>query len=51
MAQKESAHREIVDDMTTQLTQLHRQHDELTVLSRDQACYPCTTSVPTADDV
>jgi hypothetical protein len=36
MAQKESAHREVVDDLTTQLTQLRRQHDELTTLSRDQ---------------
>ncbi|KAK0482548.1 kinesin domain-containing protein [Armillaria novae-zelandiae] len=37
MAQKESHHREVVDALNEQLTQLRRQHDELTTLSRDQA--------------
>lgn len=37
MAQKESSHREIVDGLNAELSQLRRQHDELTVLSRDQA--------------
>lgn len=36
MAQKESCHREVVDDLNTQLTQTRRQLDELTALSRDQ---------------
>ncbi|KAF8651435.1 hypothetical protein AX16_004736 [Volvariella volvacea WC 439] len=36
MAQKESQHKEIVDDLTAQLTQTRRQLDELTALSRDQ---------------
>jgi kinesin family protein 4/21/27 len=36
MAQKESYHREVVDDLNTQLTQTRRQLDELTALSRDQ---------------
>jgi hypothetical protein len=45
MAQKESAHREVVDDLTTQLTQLRRQHDELTTLSRDQVS-PFSTLSP-----
>jgi kinesin family protein 4/21/27 len=38
MAQKESQHREMVDELTTQLSQVQRQHDELTALSRDQVC-------------
>jgi hypothetical protein len=38
MAQKESQHREVVDELTTQLSQVQRQHDELTALSRDQVC-------------
>ncbi|KII89077.1 hypothetical protein PLICRDRAFT_124285 [Plicaturopsis crispa FD-325 SS-3] len=37
MAQKESAHREIVDSLNDQLAQIRRQHDDLTTLSRDQA--------------
>ncbi|KAJ7578389.1 kinesin domain-containing protein [Mycena floridula] len=37
MAQKESNHRVVVDDLTGQLTQLRRQLDDLTALSRDQA--------------
>ncbi|KAI0032831.1 hypothetical protein K488DRAFT_49051 [Vararia minispora EC-137] len=37
MAQKESQHREIVDGLTSELTQLRRQHDELTALSSNQA--------------
>ncbi|KAJ6502076.1 kinesin domain-containing protein [Mycena sanguinolenta] len=37
MAQKESNHREIVDDLNSQLAQVRRQHDDLTALSRDQA--------------
>lgn len=36
MAKKESAHREAVDELQEQLGSLRRQHDELTVLSRDQ---------------
>jgi hypothetical protein len=36
MAQKESYHREVVEDLNTQLTQARRQLDELTALSRDQ---------------
>ena len=36
MAQKESHHREVVDKLNTELSQLHRQHDELSALSRDQ---------------
>ncbi|GAA6029356.1 hypothetical protein JCM8097_003635 [Rhodosporidiobolus ruineniae] len=36
MAQKESAHREAVEGLEEQLSALQRQHDELTVLSRDQ---------------
>lgn len=36
MAQKESSHREVVDGLNADLNQLRRQHDELTVLSRDQ---------------
>ena len=38
MAQKESQHREVVDELTTQLSQVQRQHDDLTALSRDQVC-------------
>jgi hypothetical protein len=38
MAQKESAHKELVEDLTAQLAQVKRQHDELTALSRDQVC-------------
>ncbi|KAJ6490639.1 hypothetical protein C8R47DRAFT_454318 [Mycena vitilis] len=37
MAQKESSHREIVEDLKGQLSQVRRQHDDLTALSRDQA--------------
>lgn len=36
MAQKESSHKEVVDDLTNQLSQVRKQHDELQVLSRDQ---------------
>ncbi|CAL1705613.1 unnamed protein product [Somion occarium] len=36
MAQKESSHREIVDNLNTELAQVRRQHEELTVLARDQ---------------
>lgn len=38
MAQKESEHREEVDEINDQLSQVRRQHDDLTTLSRDQAC-------------
>lgn len=38
MAQKESHHREVVEDLNTQLSLVRRQHDELTTLSRDQVC-------------
>ncbi|KAF5357958.1 hypothetical protein D9756_001456 [Leucocoprinus leucothites] len=37
MAQKESQHREIVEEINTELAQTKRQLDELTALSRDQA--------------
>ncbi|KAF9012100.1 kinesin-domain-containing protein [Hymenopellis radicata] len=37
MAAKESQHREMVEGLNGQLTQVKRQHDELTALSRDQA--------------
>lgn len=36
MAKKESGHREAVDLLEDQLSTLRRQHDDLTVLSRDQ---------------
>ena len=36
MAQKESQHRETVEDLNTQLGQVQRQLDDLTALSRDQ---------------
>ena len=36
MAQKESHHKEVVDDLTSQLSQVRKQHEELQVLSRDQ---------------
>ncbi|KIY61669.1 kinesin [Cylindrobasidium torrendii FP15055 ss-10] len=37
MAQKESQHRELVEGLNSQLTQVKRQHDDLTALARDQA--------------
>ncbi|KAL6298424.1 hypothetical protein BKA93DRAFT_830711 [Sparassis latifolia] len=37
MAQKESSHRETVDSLNSELVQVRRQFEELTVLSRDQA--------------
>ena len=40
MAQKESSHKEVVDDLTNQLSQVRKQHEELQVLSRDQVCAP-----------
>jgi len=36
MAQKESQHKEQVDGLADELTKLRRQHDDLTVLARDQ---------------
>ncbi|OJT12017.1 Kinesin-like protein KIF21A [Trametes pubescens] len=36
MAQKESSHKEVVDDLSTQLAQVRKQHEDLQVLSRDQ---------------
>ncbi|GAA6019601.1 hypothetical protein JCM11491_002819 [Sporobolomyces phaffii] len=36
MAKKESTHREAIDELEDKLSALQRQHDELTVLSRDQ---------------
>ncbi|KAF9780579.1 kinesin-domain-containing protein [Thelephora terrestris] len=36
MAQKESSHKEVVDDLNGQLYQVKKQHDELQTLSRDQ---------------
>ena len=38
MAQKESSHKEEVDELTNELSSVRRQHDELVVLSRDQVC-------------
>jgi len=37
MAQKESHHREVVENLNSQLAQTRRQLDDLTTLSRDQA--------------
>ncbi|KAJ8482105.1 hypothetical protein ONZ45_g15070 [Pleurotus djamor] len=37
MAQKESYHREVVDELNDELSQVKRQLDDLTTLSRDQA--------------
>jgi len=36
MAQKESHHREVVETLNIQLSQVRRQLDDLTTLSRDQ---------------
>jgi len=36
MAQKESQHREVVEELNADLAQTKRQLDELTALSRDQ---------------
>lgn len=36
MAQKESSHRETVDELNDELSTIRKQHDELTALSRDQ---------------
>ncbi|KZT09755.1 kinesin [Laetiporus sulphureus 93-53] len=36
MAQKESSHREAIDGLNTELSQVRRQYEELSVLSRDQ---------------
>lgn len=36
MAQKESSHKEEIDQLTDELNSVRRQHDELVVLSRDQ---------------
>lgn len=36
MAQKESRHREVVEDLTEQLSHVRRQLDDLSKLSRDQ---------------
>lgn len=36
MAQKESQHREVVEELNAELAQTKRQLDELTALSRDQ---------------
>lgn len=44
MAQKESSHKEVVDDLTNQLSQVRKQHEELQVLSRDQVCTPSLTA-------
>ena len=38
MAQKEALHREEVEELNEELSQLRRQHDELNKLSRDQVC-------------
>jgi hypothetical protein len=49
MAQKESQHREVVDELTAQLSQVQRQHDELTALSRDQVCLVISISLASFD--
>ena len=36
MAQKEAQHREELEELNEELTQVRRQHDELTKLSHDQ---------------
>ena len=36
MAQKESQHREIVEELNDELSRIRRQHDDLSKLSRDQ---------------
>jgi hypothetical protein len=36
MAQKESQHREVVDELNDQLNSIRRQHDELVALSSNQ---------------
>lgn len=36
MAQKESSHKTVVDDLAAQLNQVRKQHEDLQVLSRDQ---------------
>ncbi|KAI0822724.1 kinesin [Trametes gibbosa] len=36
MAQKESHHKEVVDDLASQLSHVRKQHEDLQVLSRDQ---------------
>lgn len=46
MAQKESQHREVVEDLTSQLAQVQRQHDDLTALSRDQVKYMVCICLP-----
>ena len=38
MAQKEAQHRDMVESLTDQLAQVRRQHEDLTMLSRDQVC-------------
>ena len=38
MAQKEAQHREEVEELNAELSQVRRQHEDLTVLSRDQVC-------------
>jgi hypothetical protein len=38
MAQKESSHKEVVEKLNSQLSQVQRQLDDLTTLSRDQVC-------------
>ncbi len=45
MAQKESQHGEIVDDLTSQLKLVRRQFDDLTTLSRDQVSFHSTTRI------
>jgi kinesin family protein 4/21/27 len=44
MAQKESQHREIVDELNAELSQTKRQLDDLTALSRDQVLSPIIPS-------
>lgn len=55
MAQKESSHREAVDALNTELSQVRKQFEELSVLSRDQVrsakffALAVDSSVPFAD--
>jgi kinesin family protein 4/21/27 len=41
MAQKESHHRELVDELNDELAHVRRQLDDLATLSRDQVSQSC----------
>ena len=46
MAQKESQHKEQIDDLSNQLQRVTRQLDDLTVLSRDQVSFSSSLLMP-----